>query len=135
MKKQVKKGISVIIPTFNRVKFLYSTLICLCNQKTEEALKYEIIIIDSGDDETESVVHMFQNNSTISIIYKKIQNCSNRSLLRNIGANISEYSILCFLDNDILVPPAFISTAFDVLVNNNNAVLMFYRKSLLEFDS
>ena len=118
MKKQVKKGISVIIPTFNRVKFLYSTLICLCNQKTEEALKYEIIIIDSGDDETESVVHMFQNNSTISIIYKKIQNCSNRSLLRNIGANISEYSILCFLDNDILVPPAFISTAFDVLVNN-----------------
>ncbi len=134
MKKQVKKGISVIIPTFNRVKFLYSTLICLCNQKTEEALKYEIIIIDSGDDETESVVHMFQNNSTISIIYKKIQNCSNRSLLRNIGANISEYSILCFLDNDILVPPAFISTAFDVLVNNNNAVLMFYRKSLLEFD-
>lgn len=134
VKKEIKKGVSVIIPTFNRVKFLYPTLVCLCNQKIEETLEYEIIIIDSGDDETESVVRMFQRNGKISIIYKKIQKCTNRSLLRNTGANLSEYSILCFLDNDILVPPSFISTVFDVLEKNNNAALMFYRKSLLEFD-
>ena len=57
MKKEIKKGVSVIIPTFNRVKFLYPTLVCLCNQKIEETLEYEIIIIDSGDDETEKIVN------------------------------------------------------------------------------
>ena len=48
MKKVNQKGISVVIPTFNRVKFLYSTLLCLCNQKIDEHVKYEIIVVDSG---------------------------------------------------------------------------------------
>lgn len=60
MRKNTKStiGISVIIPTFNRAKFLYSTLLCLCNQKISINLDYEIIIIDSGDDnETELIVN------------------------------------------------------------------------------
>ena len=40
-------NVSVIIPTFNRARFLYSTLICLTNQKTQTS--YEIIVVDSGN--------------------------------------------------------------------------------------
>lgn len=133
-KKEVKKGISVIIPTFNRAKFLYSTLICLSNQKVEEKLEYEIIIIDSGDDETESIVHNFQNSGRVSIIYEKIKKCKNRSLLRNTGVEFANYSILCFLDNDMLTPPNFIQTHFDEHERNEHTVLLGCRKSLLHFD-
>lgn len=134
MKKEIKKGISVIIPTFNRAKYLYSTLICLCNQQVNETLEYEIIIIDSGDDETESVVKMFQNSGRASIVYKRIKKCKNRSLLRNTGAKIAKYDILCFLDNDMLVPPDFIQRHYDEHHNTDNLVLMQCRRLLTQFD-
>ena len=134
MKKEIKKGVSVIIPTFNRVKFLYPTLVCLCNQKIEETLEYEIIIIDSGDDETEKIVNKIKNTGKISIIYKRIRKCKNRSLLRNTGAYLAKYSILCFLDNDILVPPNFIQTHFDEHIHYDHLVLLGCRKSLTHFD-
>ena len=94
MKKEIQKGVSVIIPTFNRVKFLYPTLLCLANQKVEETLEFEIIIVDSGDDETEPVIRMFQNSGKLSIVYKKIKKCKNRSLLRNTGADCANYYIM-----------------------------------------
>ena len=50
MKKEIKKGLSVIITTFNRSKYLFSTLLCLTSQKVEKTLEYEIVVIDSGVD-------------------------------------------------------------------------------------
>lgn len=128
------KGISVIIPTFNRSKFLYSTLICLCNQTINTDLEYEIIIIDSGNDNTETIVKSFQNNGQRPIIYKSINKCKNRSLLRNSGAEIAKYSTLVFLDNDMLTPPDFLQRHFDEHQQNPHTVLLGCRKSLLHFD-
>lgn len=132
MSMKSKTGVSVIIPTFNRAEFLYTTLLCLCSQKAE--CEYEIIIIDSGNDKTESLVKMFQNRMQKNIVYKKIKRCRNRSLLRNIGAKISHYSVLCFLDNDILTPPDFIQNHFNEHKNSKNTVLLGCRKGLLYFD-
>ena len=129
-----KHGISVIIPTFNRASYLYSTLICLCNQKVAEGVEYEIVIVDSGDDETESVVRLFQNPENVPVIYKKIKKCSNRSLVRNRGASLARYSILCFLDNDMLTPPDFIQRHYDEHQKQNHLVVMGCRRSLTEFD-
>lgn len=134
MNKKIQKSVSVIIPTFNRVNYLYPTLLCLTNQSIEETLEYEIIIVDSGDDETESLVHMFQNKFNVSILYKKIKKCKNRSLLRNTGAELANCSILCFLDNDMLTPPDFIQTHFDEHKKNPNTVIMGVRRFLTEFN-
>ena len=134
MKNKIKKGVSVIIPTFNRVKFLYPTLLCLMNQTVEETLEYEIVIVDSGEDETKSVVQKFQNSGKTSIVYKKIKKCKNRSLLRNIGADCANYFILCFLDNDILTPPDFIQTHFDEHERSPHTVVMGARRFLTEFN-
>ena len=92
-----RDGVSVIIPTFNRANFLYSTLICLCNQVITSNLEYEIIVIDSGKDDTYKLVAMFQKEKNVSIRYKSVKENKNRSLLRNTGAEIARYSILCFL--------------------------------------
>ena len=69
MKKSWEEGISVIIPTFNRAQYLYATFICLCNQKVAENVNYEIIVVDSGDDETDKIVQLFQNAKKVPIIY------------------------------------------------------------------
>jgi glycosyltransferase involved in cell wall biosynthesis len=93
--KQTKPIVSVIIPTFKRVNYLYSTLICFVNQKTE------IIIIDSGDDETGLLVAKFQK-SYPGITCKKIQSVKNKD-----AAPISS-DIPLFLDNDMPVLPEFV---------------------------
>lgn len=134
MSRKFKTGISIIIPTFNRAKFLYATLICLSNQKVQDNIEFEIIIVDSGNDESESVVNYFRMNGLKSLIYKKIKKSKNRALLRNIGTKISKYSILCFLDNDMLVPPNFIQTHFDEHKINKHTVLMGARRFLTEFE-
>lgn len=129
-----KHGISVIIPTFNRVKFLYSTLICLLNQRINENIKYEIIIIDSGSDATERLVNNFQSSYDIPIIYKRITKTNNRSLIRNEGVKLSSYDILCFLDNDMLVSPFFIQMHYNRHKTQHRLILIGTRRFLSEFD-
>lgn len=126
-------GISVIIPTFNRAKFLYPTLICLLNQDLQENIDYEIIVIDSGDDDTSKVINYIRQKAKINIIYKKITKCKNRSLLRNKGIKYANYEILVFLDNDMLVPPLFINDIYQNQKDNKNQIYLYYRKSLIEF--
>ncbi|MBR1638075.1 MAG: glycosyltransferase family 2 protein [Treponema sp.] len=134
MKKDLKDGISVIIPTFNRANYLYSTLICLCNQKICDGVEYEIVIVDSGEDETENVVQMFQKSAKARIVYKKIKKCRNRSLVRNTGAKLAKYNIFCFLDNDMLTPPDFIQRHYDEHRKQSHLVLMGCRRSLISFE-
>ncbi len=127
------KGISVIIPTFNRAKFLYATLVCLLNQ--DISIPYEILIIDSGNDkETPLIIKSIQNKGCRILNYYKIKNCKNRSLLRNTGAQKSQYDILCFLDNDILVPQNFLSNVNNYQAGTEKQVLLFLRRFLTDFD-
>ena len=131
--EKVKNGISVIIPTFNRAKFLYPTLICLCNQKNLPC-EYEIIVVDSGDDESDKIVDFVSKSLKKQIVYRKIKKCKNRSLIRNRGAELAHYEILCFFDNDILVPPDFIKRHFEEHLKNKNLVLMQCRRLLIQFN-
>ncbi|HAH61670.1 MAG TPA: hypothetical protein DCL73_06190, partial [Treponema sp.] len=99
----------------------------------DESLKYEVIIIDSGNDNSESVVANFQKLKPDLFLYRKIKRCKNRSLLRNRGAAKAQYDILLFLDNDILVPPDYIQTHYEKHLRNDNLVLLGRRKSLTQF--
>lgn len=104
--------VSVIIPTFNRLSYLYPTLVCLLGQKVN--FNYEIVIVDSGKDNTKEYVKELRKVYK-NIKYRKIKYCKNRSLLRNIGVSISTGEILVFLDNDMLCPPDFLQYHYDKL--------------------
>lgn len=127
-------GVSIIIPTYNRMSYLYSTLICLLNQKINRAISYEVIIIDSGNDNTCEMVKQIQEKQSISILYEKIQNSNNRSLLRNKGAEHAHYEILLFLDNDMLAPPDFVQRHYECHLHRELIVELGCRKCLTSFD-
>src|SRR5574344_1342777 len=131
---QYKNGVSVIIPTFNRASYLYTTLLLLLNQQTSGNFQYEILVIDSGSDDTDKLVSFFNARKPGIITYLRIKNCSNRSLLRNTGAEASQYEILVFLDNDILVPQDFIQRQYDSHKEKEHFVVMGYRKNLVSFE-
>lgn len=127
-----KVDVSVIIPTYNRENILMPTISLLLNQQGVSGINYEIVIVDSGNDSTETTL---KDNFTDSrICYKKFASMKNRSFLRNMGADIANGEVLIFLDNDMMVTPEFIESHYNGHKDKKNIVLLGKRKSLCEFD-
>lgn len=100
----MKKGISAIVPTYNRAKFLERCIKSICQQTTPVD---EIIIIDDGStDNTKEVVEKFQNEySNIKYFFQKNQG---EPIARNKGLEYAQYNIVAFLDSDDTWTPCHI---------------------------
>ncbi len=97
MQKNKKNNplISVIIPTFNREKFLESTIESVFNQSYKNI---ELIVVDDGStDNTEQIINSMDNNSILYIKLNKNMGCS---FARNIGFHSSKGEYIAFLDSD-----------------------------------
>ncbi len=89
------QSVSVIIPTYNRAKYLQRAMLSVCLQKN---FKGEIIIVDDGStDSTKEVVEGMK--CSFPIIYRYIENCGPAGA-RNFGVELSSYQFLAFLDSD-----------------------------------
>ena len=131
MQKSISKvKVSVIIPTFNRLKYLYPCLISLFNQDTN--FFWEIIIVDSGNDNTEEIIKKLKVVYGNYLRYRKIKNSTNRAKLRNIGANTAKGELLIFLDNDIIVNKNFVQTHYEYYNKDTDSVILGKRKLLVE---
>ncbi len=85
---------SVIIPTFNRARFIGRAINSVLNQSLKEL---EVIIVDDGStDETEEIVQSF-NDSRLTYIY---QDNAGVSSARNTGVENANYDYIAFLDSD-----------------------------------
>ena len=90
-------GISVIIPTHNRARFIVRALTSV---KRQTRKCDEIIVVDDGsDDDTRDCVHDFANNCRIPLNYI-YQTNKGPSAARNSGIKVAKYSYLAFLDSD-----------------------------------
>lgn len=83
--------ISVIIPTFNRARFILKALKSVQNQSVNVD---EIIVVDDGSTdeskellESEDIVYLYQNNSGVSTA-------------RNEGIRVAKHEWIAFLDSD-----------------------------------
>jgi len=85
--------VSVIIPTYNREKFVTLAIDSVINQTFKD---YELIVIDDGStDNTKNVLKQY--NAKIHYIY---QNNSGVSAARNAGIKVARGEWLAFLDSD-----------------------------------
>lgn len=86
--------ISIIIPLYNKEKYIKRTLLSVLSQKFH---KFELIIVDDGStDKSLSIVSAI-NDYRINIIKK---NNSGVSAARNMGIKMAKYSYIAFLDAD-----------------------------------
>lgn len=102
----MKKGISIIIPTYNRGKFLAEAIQSVLNQEYEGFL--EIIVSDDGStDNTLKIIQTFENKITI---VRKPSECKTQGAAstRNRGIKASTQPLICFLDSDDLFLPGHI---------------------------
>jgi glycosyltransferase involved in cell wall biosynthesis len=92
--------ISIIIPTFNRVKIINRALNSVINQTYKN---WELIIIDDNSiDNTEITVKKFIRNKKLenkTLYIKNIKNLGNAAT-RNVGIKKAQGKFIAFLDDD-----------------------------------
>lgn len=92
-----KAGLSVIIPTQNRIELLRNCLNSLLSQ-TKQA--NEIIVIDNSLSQTvRNLVIQFRKKSPIEILYFH-ETKPGSPYARNLGMRVANYDILAFTDDD-----------------------------------
>jgi len=97
---------SIIIPTYNRGRFLYKTIESVL---TQTYTHFELIIVDDGStDDTESVVAGFKDKR---IIYHFKIN-EERGVARNTGMDLAIGNYITFLDSDDILYPNHLQNAF-----------------------
>lgn len=125
----MEKGISVIIPTYNREQFITEAVQSVLDQDYEGHL--EILVCDDGStDNTLKIVDSFKSKVTL---LKKPFNCKTQgaSSTRNRGIRASTQSFICFLDSDDVYLPNHLKKMILAFENNPEIGFAFCRS--LEF--
>ena len=103
--------VSVIIPTYNREKYICETIDSVLSQTYKD---YEIVVVDDGStDETGKL--LLQYGGKIKYIYKEN---GGTACARNLGILNSEGEFIAFLDDDDLWLPEKLKIQMEVFYAN-----------------
>ena len=117
--------VSVIIPTYNREKFVGRAIESVLNQTYKD---YEIIVVDDGSmDNTKSVLAQFDNK--IQYVYQENHGISGA---RNRGIQESKGEYIAFLDSDDVWIPEKLTIQVDILNKNRNVGLVYSKLAILD---
>ena len=112
------KKVSVIIPSFNRYKFLLNAIRSVENQTYKNT---EVIVINDGSTEKEYYEEQFKNIRVFhcEVNSKKIFGFANLNYVRNIGINHATGDYIAFLDDDDIWLPNKLQMQLDKMKEFN----------------
>jgi len=125
-----KPFFSVVLPTYNRVNFLPTTIASVLNQSFESL---ELIIVDDGSsDDTESLVRSFiQQDPRITYIRQLNQE---RGSARNNGIRCARGDWISFLDSDDHYLPSHLSELYTFISQSQDCTLVGF-KAMIESET
>lgn len=119
---------SIIIPTYNRISFLTTTVASLLNQQYKE---FEIIIVDDGStDNTEEIITKITDSR---VRYYKKEN-GERGAARNFGCQLARGEYVNFFDSDDLAYDSHLTVACDFIIKNNKPDIFHLNYDIKESD-
>lgn len=105
---------SIVVPTLNRANLLKECLESLVVQ-TFPRRRFEILVVDNGSqDNTRQVAHTASRSAGATVRYVSEETRGiNRA--RNAGLNVAEGDVICFVDDDELVPQSWLQLVAEEL--------------------
>ena len=108
----MKNRFSVVIPVFNKEKYINETILSVLNQTYDN---YEIIIInDASTDNSLKIIEEVISDKAVIINNK---NNLGLSASRNIGFEASSYKYIAFLDGDDVWDKNFLKEINELIIN------------------
>ncbi|PWI31502.1 hypothetical protein DI383_02205 [Flavobacteriaceae bacterium LYZ1037] len=109
--------ISIIIPTFNRVKLLKSTLSSI---KVQSYTHWECLVIDDGstDGTEELLVKRCNEDSRFRYIKRPVTRQKGASTCRNIGLELAIGKYILFFDSDDVLLPEVLESRMQAVLKN-----------------
>jgi glycosyltransferase involved in cell wall biosynthesis len=113
-----KNLVSVIIPTYNRFKYLLNAIESIKNQTYENI---EIIVVNDKSTQEEYYTHNFEGCKVIHLEKnsKEILGFACAGYVRNQGIKVASGDYICFLDDDDYFLPHKIQTQIETMINEN----------------
>jgi glycosyltransferase involved in cell wall biosynthesis len=123
---QEKPGISIIIPVYNREKYLSDAIDSILKQNYPGPL--EIIISDDGSIDKSIDIAFSYNDSRIKVL-RKPADCKTQGAAsaRNRGINAASHTYICFLDSDDYQLDGFLETMIQGILSNEKCDFAFCR--------
>ncbi|MEO1903430.1 MAG: glycosyltransferase family 2 protein [Alcanivorax sp.] len=123
--------LSIIIPNYNGVKFLYS---CLCSVLAQAENDCEVILVDDGS--TDASVELVQREFSDEIARRQLKviciENSGPGEARNIGVRASSGEYISFLDSDDFIFSGYIDLIFKVLDECGPDIIQFNARRVAE---
>ncbi|MEO8720428.1 MAG: glycosyltransferase [Ginsengibacter sp.] len=118
-------GISVIIPTYNREKFIGEAIKSVLQQDYEN--KIEIIVTDDGS--TDKTIEIAKSFGDKVIVALKPDNCNSQGVAanRNRGIRLATQPFVSFLDSDDFYLPGHLKKLAQCLEKNQSLGFAFCR--------
>jgi GT2 family glycosyltransferase len=129
--------VSIIIPTYNRLKDLDK---CLDSIIIQKKLPKEVIIVDNGSDTKAKNLFKERKNEfkEKGLILKYLKNEENSlTVAKNLGVKYSTGDVISFLDDDLILDKNYYEEIIKVYIEKPNAVgvqgliLKFNKKGIL----
>jgi len=116
VKKENQPFFSVIVPTYNRLKFLPHTIESILNQSF---INFELILVDDGStDKTPQIIpQKFEHDKRLRFFRKKNEE---RSVARNFGMQKAQGEYLLFFDSDDFMHPNHLEVLYQRIVQFSN---------------
>lgn len=113
----MESGVSVIIPLYNREKYIEECIQSVLDQVHEFPI--EIIVADDGS--TDRSVEIVKSFGAPVVFVEKPVDCMTQGPgpTRNRGVVASQYPFIAFLDSDDLYLPGHLQRLYDVLQKNS----------------
>ncbi|TKB46104.1 glycosyltransferase family 2 protein [Thalassotalea mangrovi] len=119
-------GLSVIIPTFNRLNILDITLACLVNQITD--YPFEVIVADDGSqDAVDTIVRKYEDKLDIKYVRQR-DNGYQLCAVRNLGMRTAKYDFVSILDCDMAPNRKWVQSYMELLEQSDDVALIGPRK-------
>ncbi|MFQ5810420.1 MAG: glycosyltransferase, partial [Armatimonadota bacterium] len=106
MAREKPPSCSVVIPAFNRGRYLVNTLTTLAQQQHDPNDFEAVVVNDGSTDGTGAMVQRLELPFHVTYIEKPNRDC--RAETRNVGVRAARGEIVIFLDAEMLCPPGFI---------------------------
>ena len=122
MKNNYPAGVSVIVCCFNSASRIVQTLTALANQRCDQKVPWEIIVVDNNctDNTTVIVEQTWNDLKTTTDLRIVVEPSPGLANAREKGISAAKFSIIVFCDDDNWLSENYLLSVFDILQSDSS---------------